>query len=129
MMEKQERYFGRTLKEYLRQLPGQMHDDQVFAWQVFPAGRRGFDFTGAELETFVRLSLGVLLDHGAVPFRAEQRPDGKWMFIPVPGLGKTREEVVESIVREWRQQEGEADELGGLAFATQDYIDAENAAG
>ena len=128
MMDTREKYFGRTLVQYLADLPGQIDNDQVYAWQVFGAGRQDFGFAGTELENFVRLSLGVLLDHGAVPYRAEPRPQAGWTKIPVPGLGSTRQEIIGSIVREWREQPGETDDLGGLAFATRDHIDEENAA-
>lgn len=129
MMDRREKFFGRTLAQYLEQLPGQIENDLVYAWQVFGAGRQDFGFSGAELERFVRLSLDVLLEHGAVPYRAEPRPHGGWTKVPVPGLGSAREDVIDSIVRAWREQTGTTDELDGLAFATQGYIDEENRAG
>jgi hypothetical protein len=84
----------------------------------------------AEEEAFVRLSLGALLDHGAIPFRVERRSADRWDHIPVPGLGSTREQVIDAITHDFLEQGGEApDMLDGLAFATQAYIDGENAAG
>lgn len=98
--ELRDKYYGRTLDEYLSTLPGELPIDAVGLWQVVPSGRDGFGLSGSELDAFVRRGVLALLAAGAVPVRHVPGSDYEWDIQKQYGVAP--EEIADAVVAEWR---------------------------
>lgn len=92
------RILGDTVAEYLQFLPYEIDGDGEGLWQIVPAGR-GFDFAGADLAEFVRLSVMRLLEVG-VPVRHSYTGPTRWL--EQKQYGSRANEIADAIVAEWQ---------------------------
>lgn len=100
------RELGDTVAEYLETLPYEVDSDGEGLWAIVPGGR-SFGFFGADLEEFVALSVGRLLDVGCRPVRHANQ--GKLRWIEQKQYGGTKEDIVRAVVAEWQVKLGGGD--------------------
>jgi hypothetical protein len=97
--EKLHKDYGVPMSEWISLIPNELPRDAVGMFQIVPAGRDGFLFTGLELVEFVRRGIDALLKAGAVPARGKRGSDYEW--IHQKQYGATNNEITESIIAEW----------------------------
>ncbi|KAB2823602.1 MAG: hypothetical protein F9K51_07420 [Candidatus Dadabacteria bacterium] len=99
IVEKKHKIYGRTMSEWISLVPGELDVDAVGLWQIVPAGIDGFGLEGEELTEYVRRNLMALLEAGAIPVRGGKSTGYDW--VAQHHYGKTKEEIIENIIREW----------------------------
>ena len=97
--EPRDRHYGTPMSEWIALVPGELPLDAVGLFQIVPDGRDGFGLKDAALTDFVRRCIHALLDAGAIPVRGGKGTDYDWL--PQRQYGVTKDEITESIIREW----------------------------
>ena len=113
---------GSTVSEYLALAANELDDDTVGMWKIVPAGS-AFGLLGSALDDFVRRYISVLLHRGAKPVRAEQLPDGKWVWRVQHQFGDAPDAIAAAIIAEWHSIGSPDPEWGWLRFALPKMID------
>lgn len=92
------------------------NEDPVGLFGIIASGRRSFGLNGADLEAFVRRVLRAMTEAGARPVLGGGGK-GPLPWIVQPQYGSTSNEIVDSVIAEWRSM-GQDPDAGGLWFAT-----------
>jgi hypothetical protein len=114
-LQSTDKFFGRTVLEYIRTVPGELSTDAVGLWQIIPMGRRGFGLSGDDLTEFVRWCVLALLETGAKPVTGGAGTQYDWIL--QPQYGEATEEIASAVVDEWRVAGAGDPDPGGLWFA------------
>jgi hypothetical protein len=92
--------YGRTTREVIGLLPGELLRDAVGLWQIIPHARDGFGLEGADLIDFIDRSIRSLLGAGALPVR--HVPGSKYEWDVQHQYGSSPDDIVAAIIREWQ---------------------------
>lgn len=104
--ELRDKYYGYTIAEAIRLIPGELPIDAVGLWQIVPTGRDGFGLKGPALKDFVRRGIDALLDAGALPVRHEPGSEFEWDI--QRQYGSDREQIINAIIEEWQAMPDDA---------------------
>lgn len=107
--------YGTPMSEWIAQTPNELPRDAVGMWQIVPRGRRGFGLEGDALTDFVRRCIAALLARGAVPVVGGA--DKGYFWIEQTRYGRTRAEIIATVVSEWLANGATDEDPGGLWFA------------
>ncbi|MCZ8396174.1 hypothetical protein HGQ98_13970 [Achromobacter ruhlandii] len=107
--------FGQTMAECINTIAGELPTDAVGMWQIIPTGRQEFGLSGDDLTEFVRRCVLALLDRGAKPVVGGGGTEYDWLL--QLQYGKSNEEIVNAVIREWLNSGATDCDPGGLWFA------------
>jgi len=114
MKQPTDKYYGIPMDEWIIRLPEDLKQDAVALWHLVAGGRDSFDLDSTELVEFVRKSIQVLLEHGALPVVADIGGNNDWRLSDAyqTGTGDT----VDAILADWLNLGCDPD-IGGLWFS------------
>lgn len=112
--EPRHQYYGTPLSEWIERVPNELPADAVGLWQVVIGGREGFGLVGEPLESFVRRCIWALVDRGACPVVAANKPGIYWER--QPQYGASKEQIADLVIREWKESGVDPDH-DGIWFA------------
>lgn len=114
-LQSTDKFFGKTVLEYIQTVPGELPVDAVGLWQMIPMGRQGFGLSGDDLTEFVQRCVLALLEKGAKPVMGGAGTQYDWTL--QPQYGETNEEIASAVVSEWLASGAGDSDPGGLWFA------------
>lgn len=106
--------YGSPMSEWIALTPGSLNDVPVGMWDIVYNGRDGYGLEGEPLKDFIRRSIHALMDAGAKPVIASDKPS-KWVL--QVQYGSNKHEVAEAVIQEWLRQGAPTPEIWtGLWF-------------
>jgi hypothetical protein len=94
---------GDTVADFLNTLPYEIDGDGEGLWSLVPTGR-SFEFEGADLKEFVRISVLRILYVGGVPVRHSENGPLRWL--EQKQHGTERDQIANAIIAEWQAAGG-----------------------
>jgi hypothetical protein len=122
-----ERFFNRTVPEYIRGNIWEMQNDGVGFWGIADMGRRGFGYEGAELVAFLRNVLLEMMKAGARPVLGGGGSGYYWLV--QEQYGSQPAEIVENVLKEWITRGMGEEDAGWLWFTVRDCYEAQYSLG
>lgn len=116
-----DKFYGITIREWLRDFPNELEDDAIGLWQIIPLGKRGYGLSGSELKEFIEEAIEKLIDLGAVPVVGVES-EGGWKLCEE--YGDKKEEIIKNIVEKWGAPDSPDPDVGDLWFATPTFLEA-----
>lgn len=121
---------GLTPEEFTKVLYDGLEMDGLSFSSIISYLRHEYDLTLEELIHYVRLSIYELYDHGARPVKmaTKQETDRYWIY--QSQYGKTKEEIADNVIKEWKEDDYKDPDYMKLWFALLDedcYVPEETA--
>jgi hypothetical protein len=114
-LDTRHKLYGHTVTEHIQTVPDELSVDAVGLWQIVPAGRYGFELSGADLTEFIRRCILALLERGAKPVVGGRGTEYDWLL--QSQYGTTNDEIANSVVNEWLAAGAGDCDPGGIWFA------------
>jgi hypothetical protein len=111
------RFHGTSAADWIARVPNELEVDAVGLWQIIPAGRHGFGFSGADLEQFTREALSELLARGALPVTGQ---DGVWVI--EHRYGAKADEIIDNVVKKWLSEGMRDPDVGDVWFGLAAFL-------
>jgi hypothetical protein len=111
------RRYGTTVSVWAQRNVPELENDAVALLSIIFDGKDGFRLGGAQLDLFISMCIGTLMENGALLVIGGG--DSPYDWIHQPQYGTKADDVIKNVIAEWKAS-GVDPDLGGLWFARPD---------
>jgi hypothetical protein len=111
------RRYGTTVSVWVQRNVPELENDAVSLSSIIFDGKDGFNLAGSELDLFIGMCIGTLMENEALPVIGGGNSRYDW--IHQPQYGSSAGAVTTNVIAEWKAS-GVDPDLGGLWFARPD---------